>query len=108
MEKMRRAKKLPNPEVAITDFLTKLILSIKNKSGIEFSSKLDIEKIVKEYLPLSVKREFTNYINSIRPDIDMSYQFECSHCGAVSKIAVPITPEFFWPAGGSGSEGVIA
>jgi len=108
IERQRKANKEKNPETTMTDFLTQIIVSLKNPGGMEIIDKLDIKRIIREYLPLNVIQEFTSYVNEIRPDLDMTVSFECPECGAVNKLPVPITAEFFWPAGRGRSEGVVA
>ena len=41
--------------------------------------------------------EFRKYINTITPDVDMSYPFECKHCGHTQEVVVPLGTGFFWP-----------
>ena len=31
------------------------------------------------------------------PDIDMTQDVECTHCGDVAKMGVPLDAGFFWP-----------
>jgi hypothetical protein len=40
---------------------------------------------------------FREYIQCMTPDIDMSYNFECSLCGYEEEVTVPMTVQFFWP-----------
>ena len=41
--------------------------------------------------------EFRRYINKISPDVDMTYPFECKHCGHSQEVVVPLGTGFFWP-----------
>ena len=41
--------------------------------------------------------EFRKYFNTITPDVDMSYPFECKHCGHTQEVVVPLGTGFFWP-----------
>jgi len=41
--------------------------------------------------------EFRKYINTITPDVDMSYSFECKHCGHTQEVVVLLGTGFFWP-----------
>jgi hypothetical protein len=104
LERQQKAQKLANPEIAVTDFLTQIILSITNPQGHTITNKLDIRQIVKNHLSVRVIQEFTSFINEHRPDIDMAIDHECTSCGAVNRLQVPITADFFWPAGRGGSE----
>jgi hypothetical protein len=108
IERKRKADKFDNPEATVTDILTQVIVSIQSPKGTIVKDKLEIQQIIKKYLPVTVIQEFTNYMNKIRPDFDMSYNHECSGCGNVLPIQIPITAEFFWPAGRQTNEGRIA
>ena len=33
------------------------------------------------------------------PDIDMTFDFECLGCSNSENVDIPLTTEFFWPAG---------
>lgn len=41
---------------------------------------------------------FREHLRSITPDVDMTYNFECSLCAYDEEIAVPMTVQFFWPS----------
>ena len=41
--------------------------------------------------------EFRKYINTITPDVDMSYPFECPKCSHTQEVVVPLGTGFFWP-----------
>ena len=108
IERKRKAQKLDNPEATVTDILTQIVTSIQNPKGSVVKDKLEIQQIIKLYLPVTIIQEFTNYMNEIRPDYDMSYNHECSSCGSVNSVQVPITAEFFWPTGRQRNQGAIA
>ena len=97
-ERMRKAQNKTNYETSMTDTLCQMILSIKNSNGVEVTDRLNIKKLVKERLSIELIKEFADYVNKNKPDYDMSYNFECSSCGAVFNANVPITTEFFWPS----------
>jgi hypothetical protein len=99
IERKRKAGKLDNPEATVTDILTQVIVSIQSPKGAISKDKLEIQQIIKKYLPVTIIQQFTNYMNEIRPDYDMTYDHECSSCGSITKLQIPITAEFFWPAG---------
>ena len=40
---------------------------------------------------------FREYLNSINPDVDMKYNFECQLCGYTEGVDVPLGVSFFWP-----------
>jgi len=99
IERKRKADKFDNPEATVTDILTQVIVSIQNPKGVIVRDKLEIQQIIKKYLPVTVIQQFTNFMNEMRPDFDMNYSHECANCGAVTSIQIPITAEFFWPTG---------
>lgn len=37
------------------------------------------------------------YIKTVTPDIDSSFNFVCEQCTYEERVAVPITAQFFWP-----------
>lgn len=43
-------------------------------------------------------REFKKHFYELSPNIEMKSEYECTQCGAVHQIVVPITTEFFWPS----------
>jgi hypothetical protein len=40
------------------------------------------------------------YVKSVTPDIDSSFNFVCEQCTHEERVAVPITAQFFWPDSG--------
>ena len=38
------------------------------------------------------------HLKTITPDVDMSYNFECSLCANEMEVTVPMTVQFFWPS----------
>jgi len=42
---------------------------------------------------------FRNYMRTVTPDIDMSFDFVCSSCGIERREDVPLGVSFFWPNG---------
>jgi hypothetical protein len=43
--------------------------------------------------------EFRKHLREFTPNIDMSFDFKCSSCGAERREDVPLTVSFFWPNG---------
>lgn len=41
--------------------------------------------------------EFRKHLRDVTPDINMTFDFDCSECGGTTVLAVPMTVEFFWP-----------
>jgi len=42
---------------------------------------------------------FRKHLASFSPDVDMKFDLECNNCDEENRITVPMTAEFFWPAG---------
>jgi rRNA maturation protein Nop10 len=42
---------------------------------------------------------FRTYLAKFTPDVDMDYYFTCDSCGYETVMPIPMTVEFFWPAG---------
>jgi hypothetical protein len=40
---------------------------------------------------------FREYLRRIEPGLDLSYEFECPHCGEIEIRDTPITPKLFYP-----------
>jgi rubredoxin len=40
-----------------------------------------------------------NYVRTMTPDVDMSFDFVCSSCGVERREDVPLSVSFFWPNG---------
>jgi hypothetical protein len=40
---------------------------------------------------------FREYLKRIEPGLDLSYEFECPHCGDLDIKDIPITPKLFYP-----------
>ena len=75
----------------VTSYLERVIVSI---DGIEDKNK--ITHFVKN-MPALDSRKLRQHIKSNEPGIDMKWDFKCEKCSNDNKIALPITPEFFWP-----------
>jgi len=41
---------------------------------------------------------FREHLISVTPDVDMTYNFECSMCEYIEEVTVPMTVQFFWPS----------
>ena len=44
--------------------------------------------------------EFRKFAKQVNPDIDMSFDFECSSCSHTERMEVMIDVNFFWPGAG--------
>lgn len=58
--------------------------------------KETIRKFIMD-MPARDARAFREYAKKVMPDIDMTFEFECSTCGKEDRLEVPITEKFFWP-----------
>ena len=48
-------------------------------------------------MPAADARYFRTTYAKLVPNYDLTQEFECPHCGAISDVEVPLTAEFFWP-----------
>jgi len=58
---------------------------------------------VKEFIDNMLSRDafsLRQYIKSVTPDIDSTFNFSCESCGNEERIGVPVTAQFFWPDSG--------
>lgn len=86
-----------SPEIS-PDFTTRLFYSILSVDG---DSKVATRKnfVENEFLARD-SLAFRNHVQSIRPDIDLTVDVECSKCKSGRRLRVPITSDFFWPGEG--------
>ena len=42
-------------------------------------------------------RGFRNYLKSVQPDVDLTYQFISNETGDEREVEIPIEVSFFWP-----------
>ena len=47
-------------------------------------------------MPAFDSRFLRKAYKAVNPDVDMSFHFQCSHCGHEQGMEVPITANFFW------------
>lgn len=77
----------------VTTRLKQTIIAIDgNESLSNINSFVDTEFLSKDSFA------FRAYLNSVNPDVDMTYNFECQLCGHTEGIGVPIGLSFFWPS----------
>ena len=92
MKKVQRGNNSVEPE--ITTRLRHVITSIDNEDN-----KQEIQKFVdREFLSID-SRAFREHLQKMVPDIDLSFGFTCEACGHFERTGIPLTAEFFWPAG---------
>jgi hypothetical protein len=58
--------------------------------------KLYIKKFIAA-MPMKDSKFFREYLRRIEPGLDLSYEFECPHCGEIEIRDTPITPKLFYP-----------
>jgi len=90
-QKKRKAVMKDSPDNLIT---LKLIHSIISIDGI--TDRAQIANFVRN-MPARDSMEFRTYMDDNEPKILMEDSFECSECGEVSEVTVPMTVQFFWP-----------
>ena len=74
-----------------TSLLKLIIVSINGQSD-----RFYIDRALQS-LPILDASVVKKVYASVMPDVDMSCNIECPHCGTESKMEVPLTAEFFWP-----------
>jgi len=88
VEARRKKKQLEN-------FSTLLLSSIiVSANGVTNRQQLDR---LPEILPLVDARFLREEYDKVKPDIDMTFDFECSSCSHRGEVGLPMTAEFFWP-----------
>jgi len=75
----------------ITSRLKKMIISINGETD---PAKV---KALVDNMPSRDSLALRQHIREITPDIDATFEFTCSECGAEERAAVPMTVQFFWP-----------
>lgn len=58
---------------------------------------------IKEFIDNMLSKDalsLRQYIKSITPDIDSTFNFTCESCGNEERLGVPVTAQFFWPDSG--------
>lgn len=51
------------------------------------------------HMPAQDSAALRKYINENEPGVDMTQEVECTSCGAIDDVAMPLGATFFWPAG---------
>ena len=63
------------------------------------TDKGKIRKFIDEEFLSRDSLAFRNHLSEFTADVDMNYYFSCSECGHEKTMPIPMTVEFFWPAG---------
>jgi len=90
-EATEKKKKLKLPDTRSTDLLKIVIVSLNDQTD-----RGDIDKFI-SLMPLRDVKYLRKVYEKIKPDVDVSYDFECEHCDHVGKVVMPLTAQFFWP-----------
>jgi len=89
MQKMSRTGMSYN----VTTRLKHVITSIDGKPD-----KNTIAKFISTELIARDSVALRNNIRNMTPELDTEFNFTCPHCGAESRMELPMTAEFFWPS----------
>lgn len=86
-------KKL-NPEISkeVTTRMTHTIVSVNGDKDL-----MKIRRFVNEELRARDSLALRLHIKETKPDIDSTFNFSCSNCGAERKEETPLGVTFFWP-----------
>lgn len=88
-QESKRKHKLP--ESPLTDQLKAIIVSVNGHT-----ERGTINNFV-DNMPSRDTRHLRKAYDILTPNIDMSYEFDCSACGAMTDVEVPFTVSFLWP-----------
>ena len=92
MSKRRENRKKANlPDSFITDQLEAIIVRVNDITD---------KPTLKEFCgvcPAIISRQLRKVYESVMPNIDLTYNFECDSCGHQGKAGIPLTVNFFWP-----------
>tara|TARA_R110000824_G_scaffold20592_11_gene77608 strand:- start:1018 stop:1857 length:840 start_codon:yes stop_codon:yes gene_type:complete len=86
-----KKKKLNLPETGLTDQLKEVIVSVN-----DITERSMVEEFV-DVMPALDANHLRNEYDKMRPDVDLSYTFECSACEAENNVSIPFSTNFFWP-----------
>jgi len=76
---------------AVTDLLTKLVKSVEGQTD------LSTVKSFVRYMPAQDSRFLRKIYLQLMPDVDLTQDFTCNHCGRQEDKEVPLDAGFFWP-----------
>ena len=95
LKAMKKVTKSTGIDPEITTRMRKIILSVDGNS-----EKAYVNKFVNEEFLSKDSLAFRNHLQEMIPDIDMTYNFECSLCAQEEEMTVPMTVQFLWPTAG--------
>jgi hypothetical protein len=91
VRKSEKKKKLKLGESMLTDLLKTIIVSL---NGV--TERGVVEKFI-DSMPAKDSNFLRKEYESIKPDVDLSYEVECDSCGATNEVNIPFSTNFFWP-----------
>ena len=86
-----KKKKLKLPDTRSTDLLKLVTVSVDGRTDGE-----SLNKFI-EHMPLQDVKHLRKIYEQIKPDINITYDFECDHCSHEGEVRMPLTAQFFWP-----------
>ena len=87
----RKKKNGFNVESAVTDRLTRSIISIE---GITDKNKISL---FVQHMPARDSLALRRFLDDYEPGVDMKSHMTCKHCHEESEVDLPIGATFFWP-----------
>ena len=91
ISQVENARKRKLEENSVTRQLKQIIIAVNGDSD-----QKNINYVV-DNVPTSDARHLRLMYKIAAPDVDMTQNFECSECGYVQDMEVPLTADFFWP-----------
>ena len=86
-----KRRKLKLPDTLLTDQYKKIIVSLNT-----VSERSTVEEFV-DIMPAQDAMHLRKEYEAARPDMDMSYSYECEACNATNDVDIPFSANFFWP-----------
>lgn len=95
LAKLSESKGSKSGGIKIKKLVTeKYVMQIMEVNGNR--DKLYIKKFIAA-MPMKDSSFFREYLRRIEPGLDLSYEFECPHCGDIDIKDIPVTPRLFYP-----------
>ena len=92
IQKSMNAKKKANlPESPLTDQLRAMVFSVEGHT----TPNMIMQAI--ENMPAKDSTHLRDVYKLLVPNVDMTQDFHCVHCGYEGEMEVPLTADFFWP-----------
>jgi hypothetical protein len=91
MKKVEKKRKLKLAESLLTDQLKLIIVSLEG-----VTERGPVENFV-DVMPAKDSNYLRKEYDRLKPDIDLSYLFECESCDASNTVNIPFSTNFFWP-----------